>query len=77
MERRWTSDFRVTGTYHALVISGQHVSVLAFTVLLVLRLLRLRRIPALSAATLTSWLYAFVTGFSTPGFGRPVDLRFF
>ena len=66
MERRWTSDFRVTGTYHALVISGQHVSVLAFTVLLALRLLRLRRIPALGAATLTSWLYAFITGFSSP-----------
>ncbi len=66
MERRWTSDFRVTGTYHALVISGQHVSVLAFTVLLVLRLLRLRRIPSLGAATLTSWLYAFITGFSSP-----------
>ena len=66
VERRWTSDFRVTGTYHALVISGQHVSVLAFTLLLVFRLLRLRRIPALGAATLTSWLYAFITGFSSP-----------
>jgi competence protein ComEC len=66
VERRWTSDFRVTGTYHALVISGQHVSVLAFTLLLILRLLRLRRIPALGAATLTSWLYAFITGFSSP-----------
>jgi competence protein ComEC len=66
IERRWTSDFRVTGTYHALVISGQHVSVLAFTLLLIFRLVRLRRIPALGLATLASWLYAFISGFSSP-----------
>ena len=66
VERRWTSDFRVTGTYHALVISGQHVSVLALTILLILRLVRMRRIPALCIATIATWLYAFITGFSSP-----------
>ncbi len=66
VDRRWTSDFRVTGTYHALVISGQHVSVLAFTLLLILRLLRFRRVPALGVATIASWLYAFISGFSSP-----------
>lgn len=66
VDRRWTTDFRVTGTYHALVISGQHVSVLAFTLLLLLRLLRFRRVPALAVATLASWLYAFISGFSSP-----------
>ncbi len=66
VDRRWTTDFRVTGTYHALVISGQHVSVLAFTLLLILKLLRFRRVPALFVATLASWLYAFISGFSSP-----------
>ncbi len=66
VERRWTSDFRITGTYHALVISGQHVSVLAFSILLILRLLRLRRVPSLCIATLASWLYAFISGMSSP-----------
>ncbi len=66
VDRRWTSDFRVTGTYHALVISGQHVSVLALTLLLILRLLNFRRIPALGVATLVSWLYAIISGFSSP-----------
>lgn len=66
VERRWTSDFRVTGTYHALVISGLHVSVLAVTILTILRLLRLRRIPALAVATIVSWLYAFMAGFNSP-----------
>ena len=66
VERRWTQDFRITGTYHALVISGQHVSVLAFTILLILRLLQLRKVPALCVATLASWLYAFISGMSSP-----------
>jgi competence protein ComEC len=66
VERRWTQDFRITGTYHALVISGQHISVLALTILLILRLLHLRKIPALCVATTTSWLYAFISGFSSP-----------
>ncbi|MBV8572507.1 MAG: ComEC family competence protein, partial [Acidobacteriaceae bacterium] len=66
VDRRWTSDFRVTGTYHALVISGQHVSVLAVSILFLLRVLRFRRIPALGVATLACWLYAFISGFSSP-----------
>ena len=66
VERRWTNDFRVTGTYHALVISGQHISVLALSLLLILRLLQIRRIPALSVAATAAWLYAFISGFSAP-----------
>ncbi len=66
VERRWTSDFRITGTYHALVISGQHVSVLAFTLLFLLRVLQVRRFPALCTATVACWLYAFISGFSSP-----------
>ncbi len=66
VDKRWTSDFRVTGTYHALVISGQHVSVLALSILLLLKLLQFRRVPALGIATIASWLYAFISGFSSP-----------
>ncbi len=66
VERRWTSDFRITGTYHALVISGQHVSVLAFTLLFLLRILHVRRFPALCMATVACWLYAFISGLSSP-----------
>ncbi|MFL6417609.1 MAG: DNA internalization-related competence protein ComEC/Rec2 [Bryobacteraceae bacterium] len=66
VEKQWTSAFRITGTYHALVISGQHVSVLALSLLFVLRLFRVRRVPALCTATAASWLYALVSGFSSP-----------
>jgi competence protein ComEC len=66
VERRWTNDFRVTGTYHALVISGQHVSVLALTILTILRVFRLRRIQALFVAAAASWMYSFISGMSSP-----------
>jgi len=66
VEKQWTSAFRITGTYHALVISGQHVSVLALSLLFILRLFRVRRVPALCTATAASWGYALVSGFSSP-----------
>jgi competence protein ComEC len=66
VERRWTSDFRTTGTYHALVISGLHISVLAYTLLLLLRVMQVRRIPALGIAAVVCWLYAFLSGFNAP-----------
>jgi competence protein ComEC len=66
VERRWTSDFRLTGTYHALVISGQHVAVLAATLLFICRLLGLGRVPSLAVAVLVSWMYALITGMSAP-----------
>jgi competence protein ComEC len=66
VERRWTNDFRVTGTYHALVISGLHVSIFAITLLLIFRLLHLRRIPGMCVAALAGWGYAFISGFNSP-----------
>lgn len=66
VEKRWTSDFRITGTYHCLVISGQHVSVLALSLLFLLRVLQLRRMPALCIATLVTWVYAFIAGMNAP-----------
>ena len=66
VEKQWTSAFRITGTYHALVISGQHVSVLALSLLFILRLCRVRRVPALCTATVASWVYALVSGFTSP-----------
>ncbi len=66
VERRWTNDFRATGTYHALVISGLHISVVALTLLFVFRLLFLPRVPALCIAAVVCWFYAFLAGFNSP-----------
>ncbi len=66
IERSWVENFRRTGTYHALVISGLHVTVIAGIFLFFLRLLPC---PAGLALLLTSgiaWAYALVCGSSAP-----------
>ncbi|HEX5432466.1 MAG TPA: ComEC/Rec2 family competence protein [Bryobacteraceae bacterium] len=66
LERIWTENFRRTGTFHALVISGVHVAVLAGVLLFLLRLCALPEIPALALTALAAWLYALVSGMSAP-----------
>ncbi|MBV9156602.1 MAG: ComEC/Rec2 family competence protein [Acidobacteriaceae bacterium] len=66
VDRRWTNDFRLTGTYHALVISGLHISAVALTLLALFRLFRMKRVPALCLAALACWLYASISGFNAP-----------
>ena len=66
LQRSWTADYRVTGTFHALVISGSHVAVLAGTLLLLLRLCFVPRQQALLLVVALAWLYAVITGWQAP-----------
>jgi len=66
MDRNWTEQFRITGTYHALVISGLHLTALTGMVFFVLRLLPAGELLPLVVAGLIGWLYCAVTGFQTP-----------
>jgi competence protein ComEC len=66
VERLWTETFRRTGTYHALVISGLHISVLAGAVLFLMRLCWVPAAFALPFAAALAWLYAFAAGAETP-----------
>jgi competence protein ComEC len=83
LQKIWTDDFRRTGTFHALVISGIHVTVLAAVLLALLRLCMIPEIPALTIAALAAWVYALVSGFSAPvvraagGFTLYLGARFF
>jgi competence protein ComEC len=83
LEKVWTEDFRRTGTYHALVISGLHVTVLAGVLLFCLRLCALGELTSLLVATLAAWLYAGVSGWSAPviraagGFTLYIVARYF
>ena len=66
MQKVWTDDYRSTGTFHTLVISGTHVAIVAIFVFFILRLCF---VPAGLAGALTAavaWLYALVTGFNAP-----------
>jgi competence protein ComEC len=66
LERVWTDDFRRTGTFHALVISGIHVTVLAAVLLFLLRWIPISELSALAMTAAAAWLYALVSGFSAP-----------
>ncbi len=83
LQKIWTENFRRTGTFHALVISGAHVAVLAGVLLFLLRICSLGEIPALTLTAAATWLYALVSGFSPPvaraaaGFTLYLVARFF
>ncbi len=83
LEKVWTEHFRRTGTYHALVISGLHVTVLAGFLLLLLRLAGVGEMPSLLATAVAAWLYALVAGWQAPvvraagGFTLYLMARFF
>jgi competence protein ComEC len=66
LERTWTENFRRTGTFHALVISGVHVTVLAGVLLFLLRLCGVPELSALAVTAAAAWLYALVSGLSAP-----------
>jgi competence protein ComEC len=83
LEKIWTVNFRRTGTFHALVISGAHVVVLAGVLMFLLRVCAVPEIPALTVTAGAAWLYALVSGFSPPvaraaaGFTMYLIARFF
>src|SRR5579872_1667533 len=83
LQKIWTENFRRTGTFHALVISGAHVAVLAGVLLFLLRICAVGEIPALAFTAAAAWLYALVSGFSPPvaraagGFTLYLIARFF
>jgi competence protein ComEC len=66
LDKLWTVDYRSTGTFHALVISGSHVAVLAAVFLFLLRVLAIPRGAAITMTLLAAWLYAGITGWQVP-----------
>ena len=66
MQRIWTEDYRSTGTFHALVISGTHVAILAAFFLFFLRICFVPESLALLGTVGAAWLYAVVTGWQAP-----------
>jgi len=66
LEREWTDEFRRTGTYHALVVSGMHFTSLAFLMLFAFRLFSAGPTTRLVAGLFTGWLYTALCGWSAP-----------
>lgn len=66
VDRAQTAEFRRTGTYHAIVVSGLHISVVAGTALLIMRLLRVPLTALVLFGTVLAWLYAAVADWQAP-----------
>jgi competence protein ComEC len=66
LQRVWTEQYRSTGTFHAIVISGTHVAVLAAFFLFLLRICFVPESLALLTTVMAAWLYALVTGWQAP-----------
>jgi competence protein ComEC len=66
LDKVWTEEYRSTGTFHALVISGSHVAVLAAFFLFLLRICFVPRRTAMLFTIAAAWIYALVTGWQAP-----------
>jgi competence protein ComEC len=66
LERIWKDEFRRTGTYHTLVISGLHLTVLAACLLFLFRILNLGLGMTLLFTSIAAWFYAFATTSNAP-----------
>ncbi len=77
LQKVWTEQYRSTGTFHALVISGTHVAILAAFFLFLLRLCFVPESIALLLTVAASWLYALVAGWQAPCTRSAAGLTFF
>ena len=66
LDKVWTDHFRRTGTFHALVISGLHIVVLAWCLRLLLRLCFVRDLTALGITAVITWIYVLIAGWNPP-----------
>ncbi|MCC6587825.1 MAG: DNA internalization-related competence protein ComEC/Rec2 [Bryobacterales bacterium] len=77
LERIWADDYRRTGTYHAIVISGIHLTVLAACFSLLFRLFGMTGLGALTATAGLCWIYALMTGSGAPVIRSAAGLTLF
>jgi len=77
LQKIWTDHFRRTGTFHAIVIAGLHVSVLSGFFLLILRVCLVPRLASLFVTTGATWIYALVAGWNAPVVRAAAGLTFY
>lgn len=77
VKQLWTEEFRKTGTFHALVISGQHVVVLTAGWVWVIFQITRRRWAAAGAGVLLAWIYAALAGGGAPVLRAAWGLTFY
>lgn len=65
-ERAWSEQYRRTGTYHAIVVSGLHVTVIAASIVTLLKIAPFSGPSARLLAALLIWIYAGICGWQAP-----------
>ncbi|MEI9971776.1 MAG: ComEC family competence protein [Ignavibacteriota bacterium] len=66
LQRIWTEEYRNTGTFHVIVISGTHIAILAAFFLFLLRLCFVPQTLAMLLTSAAAWLYAVASGWGAP-----------
>ena len=66
LDHNTSEEFRRTGTYHAIVISGLHISLVAGTLLWLMRRMSLPLYLRLLIALLAAWVYTLMAGGQAP-----------
>ena len=66
LQHSMRSAFERTGSFHLLVVSGLHITIVIGLIFWLARKLRLGQVPATLAAILLALPYAFLTGFAPP-----------
>lgn len=66
LEKVWTENYQRTGTYHALVISGLHLTTMAACILFLIRILGMSTAVSFLITAVLSWIYAIIAGGNPP-----------
>lgn len=66
LQRIWTEEYRNTGTFHVIVISGTHIAILAAFFLFFLRFCLVPENLAMLLTSAAAWLYAMTSGWGAP-----------
>lgn len=66
LERIWADHYRRTGTYHAIVVSGLHITVIGGVLIGLFRFLSMHRTAARLASVAFVWIYAGMCGWQAP-----------
>ncbi|MEO6828998.1 MAG: DNA internalization-related competence protein ComEC/Rec2, partial [Acidobacteriaceae bacterium] len=66
LQHSMRSAFERTGSFHLLVVSGLHITIVIGLIFWLMRRIRLGQVPATVVALLLALPYAFITGFAPP-----------
>jgi len=77
LQPAWSDEFRRTGTYHVLVISGLHLTTISAVAVTLLRFLPIGVAARLLITAVLAWIYAMMCGAAAPVVRAAAGTTFF